>query len=410
MKMSVSAFSLTLALAFACASPALAQQTKPAAKAQTSKPAAKPKAQAAKPAAKVETPVAAPAARPERARPVEAAAPTFTTPNLPQVIKTAAEFVGDYKTPRTPDGHPDLQGFFTNATVSRMDRPNGYPLILNDEQAAALEGRALFNVRMKTQKSYVDPKEGAPEKGKPLPGTGNYDVAYTDPGNAVINIKGELRAAYITFPENGRTPGMTEEGRKLRAGEGGRRGTGYDNPEERGNSERCVVIGTNGPPFGNYLYNNNFQIVQTKDNFVIMSEMIHDTRIAKIGGEFNPKAPNQYMGHSIAHWDGDTMVVETKGLRTGSGAFVSDNGKITEKFTRIADDEVLYEFEVNDPTVYTSAYRGQTSLHRLKGDAGRTYEYACHEGNYGLHNILEGGRNNDRKGVGNVDIGGARGE
>jgi hypothetical protein len=316
-------------------------------------------------------------------------------------VKTAAEFVADYHTPRLSDGHPDLHGFWTNATVSRMERPNGYPLILTDEQAAALEGRALFNVRLKTERSYVDPKQGAPEKGRALPGVGNYDVAYTDPGNAVINIKGELRSAYITFPEDGRTPQMTEEGRKLRAAAGERRrGTGYDNPEERGMSERCIVIGTNGPPFGNYLYNNNFQIVQTKDNFVVMSEMIHDVRVAPIDASLDNRPVEQYMGRSVARWDGDTLVVETRGgsMRQGSGAFVSDNGRITERFTRISDDEILYEFEVNDPTVYTSVYRGQTALHRLKD---RLYEYACHEGNYGLHNILEGGRNNDRKGVEN---------
>jgi hypothetical protein len=140
--------------------------------------------------------------------------------------------------------------------------------------------------------------------------------------------------------------------------------------------------------------------VQTKDNFVVMSEMIHDVRVAKIGGAYDERAPEQYMGHSVARWDGDTLVVETRGLRPGSGAFVSGNGRIIEKFTRIADDEILYEFEVNDPTVYTSVYRGQTALHRIKGgDAGRTYEYACHEGNYGLLNILEGGRYNDRMGI-----------
>jgi hypothetical protein len=331
----------------------------------------------------------------------QSAAPSFTQPNLPQKVKTAAEFVGDYKTPRTADGKPDLHGFWTNATVSRMDRPNGYPLILTDEQAAQLEGRALFNVRLKTERSYVDPKQGAPEKGKALPGVGNYDVAWTDPGNAVINIKGELRSAYITFPEDGRTPGMTEEGRKLRASAGlGRRGTGFDNPEERGMSERCIVIGTNGPPFGNYLYNNNFQIMHTPDAFVVMSEMIHDVRVAPIGGKPDDRHVEQYMGRSTAHWDGDTMVVETRGgsMRPGSGAFVSDKGKVIERFTRIADDEILYEFEVNDPTVYTSVYKGQTSLHRLKD---RLYEYACHEGNYGLLNILEGGRNNDRKGIEN---------
>jgi hypothetical protein len=327
------------------------------------------------------------------------AAPAFTTPNLPQVVKTAADFVGDYKPPRDASGKPDLAGYWTNASVSRMDRPNGYPLIITDEQAAALEGRALFNVRLKTERAYVDPKLGAPEKGKPLPGVGNYDVAFTDPGNAVINIKGELRSSYITYPEDGRTPGLTEEGRKLRAASGGRRGTGFDNPEERGNSERCIIIGTNGPPFGNYLYNNNFQIVQTKDNFVVMSEMIHDVRIAPIGAQFGRIASDQYMGHSIGRWDGDTMVLETKGLRPGSGAFVSDKGVITERFTRISDSQILYEFEVNDPTVYTSVYRGQMSLTKLKD---RVYEYACHEGNYGLLNILEGGRRNDRLGIGNA--------
>jgi hypothetical protein len=339
----------------------------------------------------------------------QSAAPKFTQPSLPQKIRTAAEFTGDYKPPRLSDGKPDLHGFWTNATVSRMDRPSGYPLILTDEQAAQLEGRALFNVRLKTERSYVDQKQGAPEKGKALPGVGNYDVAYTDPGNAVINIKGELRSAYITFPEDGRTPGLTEEGRKLRASAGlGRRGSGYDNPEERGMSERCIVIGTNGPPFGNYLYNNNFQIVQTKDNFVVMSEMIHDVRVAPIGGKLDDRHVDQYMGRSTAHWEGDTMVVETRGqsMRPGSGAFVSENGKITERFTRISDDQILYEFEVNDPTVYTSVYRGQSSLTKLKD---RVYEYACHEGNYGLWNILEGGRRNDRLGI--AHTGGAeRGE
>src|SRR5262249_14360875 len=100
--------------------------------------------------------------RAPRTPPAEAPAPKFTTPDLPQAVKTAKDFVGDYKTPRLKSGKPDLGGFFTNATVSRMDRPSGYPLILNDEQAAALEGRALFNVRMKTEKAYVDPKQGAP--------------------------------------------------------------------------------------------------------------------------------------------------------------------------------------------------------------------------------------------------------
>jgi hypothetical protein len=142
---------------------------------------------------------------------------------------------------------------------------------------------------------------------------------------------------------------------------------------------------------------------------MVMSEMIHDVRIAPIGVKHDAREPNQFMGHSVGRWEGDTLVLETRGLRPGSGAFVSDDGVIIEKFTRIADDQILYEFEVNDPKVYTSVYRGQTALHRIKGEMGRTYEYACHEGNYGLWNILEGGRKNDRAGRTNA-VDGERGE
>ena len=144
-------------------------------------------------------------------------APQSTAPALPQAVKTAAQFAGDYKAPRDSAGRPDLAGYWTNASVSRMERPANMPPILSEEQAAQLEGRALFNVRLKTEKSFVDPNAPAPEKGKALPGVGNYDVAFTDPGAAVATIKGEKRSSYITFPADGKIPAMTEEGRKMRA-------------------------------------------------------------------------------------------------------------------------------------------------------------------------------------------------
>lgn len=315
----------------------------------------------------------------------------------PEAVKTAAEFTGDYQPPRLSDGRPDLHGFWSNASVSRMERPAGYPLILSEEQAAELEGRALFNVRLKTEKDFVDPNAPAPEKGKALPGVGNYDVAWTDPGAIVATIKGEKRSSYITYPADGKIPAMTEQGRTMRASVSRRQGTGYDNPEERGMSERCLIIGTNGPPFGNYLYNNNFQIVQTGDHVVIMSEMIHDARIARIGGEHRKDDVQKWMGNSIANWAGDTLVVETRHIDPRSnGVFVSKDGKIIERFTRVSDDQILYEFEIDDPSVYTSVWRGQMPLTRLQD---RLYEFACHEGNYGLFNILEGGRSNDRSGL-----------
>ena len=188
-------------------------------------------------------------------------------PAVPQAVKSAKEFTGDYRAPRTADGKPDLHGYWTNASVSRMDRPQGYPLIISEEQAAQLEGRAQFNVRLKTEKDFVDPKRGAPEKGKALPGVGNYDVAYTDPGAAVANINGEKRSSYHHLSR--KRPHPRDDGGRPQAARRhmprGRLGLAIDNPEERGTSERCLIIGNAGPPLGQYLYNNNFQIVQTDE-------------------------------------------------------------------------------------------------------------------------------------------------
>ena len=252
---------------------------------------------------------------------------------------------------------------------------------------------------MKTQSNFVDPNEGAPEKGKPLPPVGNYDVAYTDPGQHVASINGELRSSFIVYPEDGKIPALTAEGRALRASIPRRLGNGFDNPEERGLSERCIIIGNAGPPLGQYLYNNNFQIVQTDDHVMVLAEMIHDVRIAKIGGKHQPDDLRQWHGDSIAWWEGDTLVVETRAInpiqRGAGGTFLSKDGKLTERFTRVNDSQILYAFEVDDPAVYSSVWKGEMPLNRIDQPV---YEYACHEGNYGIVNILSGGRENDRKG------------
>jgi hypothetical protein len=323
-----------------------------------------------------------------------------------------AQAAPGYQPPRNAWGKPDFEGNWTNATVTGMARPAGLPLELTPEQAAKLEGGALINVRSaQKDAAYVDPKDGAPEKGKPLPGVGNYDVAYTDPGTKVMNINGSLRSSFITFPEDGRIPALTENGKTLRtaAFASARRGTGFDNPEERGLAERCIIIGNAGPPLGTYLYNNNFQIVQTPDNLVLVSEMIHDARTMRIGGKPRTDGVDAYHGDSVAHWDGDTLVVETTGMNYQQRAgrvFVSKEGKIVEKFTRISATQILYDFEVNDPSVYTSVWRGQEALTKMDKPL---FEYACAEGNYALPGILSGGRNDDKKGVVHKP-GGARGE
>jgi hypothetical protein len=302
-----------------------------------------------------------------------------------------------YEPPRTA-GRPDLQGAWSTATATPLERPDGYPLVISAEQAAQIEGGTLFNQRMKTQADYVDPKEGAPEKGKPLPPVGNYDVAYTDPGSRVISIGGELRSSWVVYPENGRIPELTEAGRKVRDAGPRQRGTGYGNPEERGLGERCLLL-SGGPPLRSGLYNNNVQIVQTPEHVMLMMEMVHDVRIARVDGAHATNGLERWMGDSIARWDGDTLVIETTGIHPEQRVdrtLLSAKAKVTERFTRISDRQIRYQVEIDDPTVYTSVWRMETALNRLDEPM---FEYACHEGNYGLYNILSGGRQNDRRGV-----------
>ena len=320
---------------------------------------------------------------------------------LAVIAGASANAQAAYQPPRTAEGKPDLQGVWSTATATPMERPEGYPLVLSREQADRMEDGTLFNKRMKTQASYVDPKEGAPEKGKPLPPVGNYDVAYTDPGSHVTSIGGELRSSWIVYPENGKIPALTDVGAKLEASSPRKRGTGYDNPEERGLGERCVLL-SGGPPLRSGLYNNNVQIVQTPSDVMLMVEMVHDVRVARIGAKHHDESMQTWMGDPVAHWDGDTLVVETTNMHPDQRtdrAVLSLTGKITERFTRISDQQILYQFEVSDPATYKDVWRGETALNRIDGNI---YEYACHEGNYGLYNILLGGRENDRRGVANV--------
>jgi hypothetical protein len=309
-----------------------------------------------------------------------------------------SRFGEGYEPPRTADGRPDLQGIWSTASVTPLERPEGYPLVLTRAQADELEAGALYNRRVATESAPIPPSEGAPEAGAALPPVGNYSYVWTDPGSKVATIAGEMRSSWIVYPEDGRIPALTEEGEALRAAHPRRRGSGYDNPEERGLGERCVLL-TGGPPLRSSLYNNNVQIVQTPEDVMFMVEMAHDVRIARIGDAHRGDGVETWMGDAVARWDGDTLVVETTNIHPDQRAdrtFLSADGKITERFTRISDDQILYQYEVDDPTVYTDVWRAETALNRLDE---QIYEYACHEGNYGLYGILAGGRRNDAAGV-----------
>jgi hypothetical protein len=186
---------------------------------------------------------------------------------------------------------------------------------------------------------------------------------------------------------------------------GGGAASAYLGPESRGTGERCVVMGNaGGPVMLNGLYNNNFQVVQTPSHVMIEVEMIHDARIiplvaskAEADRKHRPRAMETWMGDSIAWYEGATLVIQSRNFhRQQAGqVFISDTGTLTERLTRVGPTDILYEFTVEDPEVYTQVWRGEIPWRKLDG---HVYEYACHEGNYGLFNILSGAREQERTG------------
>jgi hypothetical protein len=312
-----------------------------------------------------------------------------------------------YVTPRLAIGQPDLQGVWSNASNTRMTRPGNFKsLVMNDDEAAKARAENPSNIRQATDDNQK--LSDGLLTGKDLTSGRGYNSFWIDPGNNYANVKGSWRTSWIVDPPSGQIP-FSEEGRKLlasmRTNVGQGRGSGYDNPEERGAGERCIVGfgGSGGPPINNVLYNNNYQIVQSPDHVVFVTEMNHDARIIPLKGKHKPAVMKQYLGDSIGWWEGDTLVVETININPNGGGSVqlTPGGKIIERFTRYNDKQVLYEFEVHDPALYSQVWRGEMALNKSPA----IYEYACHEGNYGLLGILEGGRANDRSGKSNARAG-----
>jgi hypothetical protein len=203
-------------------------------------------------------------------------------------------------------------------------------------------------------------------------------------------------------PSNGVLPTMLPDAATRNAESRARfRGAGaYDGPESRPLGERCIMSFSSsaGPPMLPLLYNNNYQIVQTKDSVSILVEMVHDTRVIRINGKPRPSNIRQWMGDSIGHYEGDTLVVETNNFydqQTFMGA--SPSRKIIERFTRIAPNKILYRFTVEDPTTYAQPFTGELAFNTAQGNM---YEYACHEGNYALPGVLAGARADERAAAG----------
>ena len=302
--------------------------------------------------------------------------------------------------PRTPDGKPDFQGVWTNSSLTRLERvPEYTELVLTPDQAKGWETDAA-RIAAKDA-APTDASVGAPKSGEDPEG---YNYFWIDPGTRVGKVKGEYRSSWLIDPPNGKVP-YTAAGRAAMLKEVSTYNS-FDNPEERIPIERCLIgfASTGGPPMLNALYNNHQQIIQTPDAIAINIEMVHDTRIIRMNGEHNPPAVTQYLGTTVGHWEDDTLVTDTVGFKPkeavrvdfGFFAYISTNAKVTERFTLTTPDEILYEFTVEDPVAYSQPWKGELTFRR---SPDRIYEYACHEGNHSVPNILAGAREMERQGL-----------
>ncbi len=303
----------------------------------------------------------------------------------------------NYQPPRTPDGQPDLQGFWSTASLTTMSRGGngdkvGDTLVIPPEKIAGLTQGAAYTKAFDASQKRTDPKAGVYTDRNAEAG---YNVFWIDPGSEYAKVNTEWRSSWITSPANGQPPfskeGMAKRGERM-ANVKAIQNTG---PEIRPLGERCFISfgSQGGPPLNNTMYNNNLQIVQTPTAVMIDIEMNHDARVINMtdrsGVGPRPEALKAWFGDSLGHWEGDTLVVVTRNFSLSHqrmAAFpISDKGKVTERFRRVSDDVIDYRFEVNDPVFYTQTWTGQIPLRRSKEPV---YEYACHEGNYAMPGIL----------------------
>jgi hypothetical protein len=293
--------------------------------------------------------------------------------------------------PRVSDGHPDLQGVWTNATITPMERPAAYAskLTLTDAEAKQFEKDAAKEL------ADVDGKSESPLLAAAgSNGTGGYNILFIDRGSELARVDGVKRTSLIIDPPDGKMPPRTKESQKRMAAIM-RSYMVYDGVKDRPASERCLIGfgSTSGPPMMPVLYNNNYQIVQTKDAVMILVEMVHDVRVIRINGTHAPSGVRQWLGDSIGHWEGDTLVVDTTNFNDQTlfnGA--SPDLHVIERFKRVDASTILYRVTIDDPATFTKPW---TMEYPFVAARGPVYEYACHEGNYAMTDILGGARKAD---------------
>jgi hypothetical protein len=306
-----------------------------------------------------------------------------------------------YIIPRTEFGAPDLQGTWSIATQTNLERSQRFNgnLVISQEEAIRIEARV--QARSEAADRPSDPNREAPAAGRNV---GGYNAFWMDPGDRLAVVNNEIRTSILIDPADGQLP-YSEQGRANFAAAMQRRNS-YDGPEVRPLGERCVVgFGSSGgPPKLPVLYNNNTQIVQNEGYVVLLAEMNHDARIVRIDAEHQDPPQYPWLGDSVGHYEDETLVVVTTNFHPQQSLrsslehrfYGSSQMKVTERFTRTAEDTILYQFTVEDSENYSQPWSGELPMNR---NGEQVYEYACHEGNYALPGILAGARRADFEGV-----------
>ena len=305
---------------------------------------------------------------------------------------------GPYRAPRTVYGAPDIQGEWTNLSITELERPPQFKaLVITDAEANAYLARR--QARLMGLKPPVDPKAPAMPDADDV---GQATSEFPDQDVDFLRINGQRRSSILVEPSDGRLH-FTEVGRKLEVAAEAADEHDFSGPEARLPDERCLLApaAAEGPPILGEPQNANYQIVQTPGEIAIRSEMIHDVRIVHMGAKHPTVALHPWMGDSIGWWEGETLVIETVDQNIGGAPrfvgpqvfYVSPAAKVTERLTRISPTQMRYDFTVEDPAIYSHAPRGEMMMTATKA---AIYEYACHEGNYALANILAGARAEER--------------
>ena len=303
-----------------------------------------------------------------------------------------AQSAADGMPMRTPDGQPDVSGTFTFRTLTPFQRPTQFEgrENLTPEEARAFEA----SERTRQNRDLYDPEVGSGTQYLPREEGGvlSYNEFWYERG---IELTSDKRTSLIVDPPDGRLPPQTEAARmaaqERRADQEEHR---YDSYENRSWGDRCIMMSRAGPPMRNGSYNNNVMIFQTAGHVAILNEQLRQARVIPIDDTAKPAFP-QLAGVSRGHWEGETLVIETTQFRGTANGGTSPNMQLVERLTRLDPDTVTYEYTVTDPTVYTAPYTVMLPLRRTDGPI---FEYACHEGNIGLHGILAGARNLERLG------------